>query len=74
MNSIEITLGIFSLEITMMSKTSINYSILFALPVDQVWLKTVGFHGSQNFYLPNVSVIYPYISWHKYHQTPILLW
>ena len=59
MNFTEITLGIFSLEITMMSKTSINYSILLALPVDQVWLKTVGF---QNFNLPNVSVIYPIYS------------
>ena len=31
------------------------------------------FCGSQNFIFPNISVVFPYILWDKYHQTPILL-
>ena len=31
------------------------------------------FCGSQNFILPNISVVFPNILWDKYHQIPILL-
>ena len=54
----------------MKSETSINNSILLLHLQHKFWLKIV---SSQNFILPNVSVVFQYNLWDKYHQTPMVI-
>ena len=51
--------AIDNLKFTTKSKTSINNSMLFALPAAQVLAQSSGFCGSRNFDLPNISVAFP---------------
>ena len=52
-----------------MSETSINNSILLVLPTAQVWLKMVGFVAAKISASQMYQLFFPYILWHKYHQT-----
>ena len=72
MDSMEMLWKIFILEISMTSKTSFNNSILLVLPAAQVLAYNSEFCGSWKFNLPNVSVVFPYISWDKYLQAYVL--
>ena len=47
--------------------------MLFALPAAQVWLKMVSFVAAEISIQKMYQLFFPYISWEKYHHTPILL-
>ena len=67
MDFVEMPLGIFSLEFTMKSKTSINK--LLAQPAAQVWLKTMSFVAVKILTCQTHQLFSPYISWDKYHHS-----
>ena len=46
--------------------------MLFAVPVAQVWLKMVSFVAAEILVCHTYQVFFQYISWDKYHHTPIL--
>ena len=73
MNSIEIPLSIFSLEITTMSKSSINNYLVCSACSTSFGLKRL-FLWQPKFQPPKCISCFShsYISLDKYHQTPIL--
>ena len=47
--------------------------MLFTLPAAQVLVKTVGFVAAKISTCQTYQLFFPYISWDKYHHTPIIV-
>ena len=71
MNSIEIPLSIFSLEIIMTSKISLPCLLYLQ---HKFWLKMESLLVAKISTSQMCQLLFSYVSWDKYHQTPILLW